>query len=385
MTRGLSFWLSVCVVNLALACAVGVLAPREIGTTADRTGYEFVEAHPLAANCPHSIFCYRVLVPGALEHIPSPDVVRWRAFAIGANTLTGVLLAGLAAAAAVRSVAFTRPWLAAIVASILYQASFGATFAVFDPFTPDAAVYLLAACLAVLWWLDRPWLAMLLAVAGVFAKETVALVMTAVALAACVQPRARRRPWLIGALAAWVVVIGFHVFMDAFAGWTEQGSGSVDLLGGAWLARWLADSTLTTSSRLLYLFIPFGFAWLYAALGAGRAPRRLQSLALGALLTVPALVYVQTPERALATASFIVIPLAALYLGRASAALALAAAATNALLTARVGLSTAWLPPIPYLLVLAGSVAALTIVSDVLRSRGSSSTMLASLRITSSR
>ena len=77
-----------------------------------------------------------------------------------------------------------------------------------DPFTPDAAVYLLAACLAVLWWLDRPWLAMLLAVAGVFAKETVALVMTAVALAACVQPRARRRPWLIGALAAWVVVIG---------------------------------------------------------------------------------------------------------------------------------------------------------------------------------
>jgi hypothetical protein len=377
--QGLGFWLSVCVVNLALACVVGVLAPREIGTTADRTGYEYVEAHPLAANCPHSIFCYRVLVPAALERFNAPDVVRWRAFAVAANTLTGVLLAGLAVAAA-----YTRLGLAAMLASILYQASFGATFAVFDPFTPDAVVYLLAACLAVLWWLDRPWLATAVGVIGVFAKETVALEMTATALAACVQPRGRRRPWLIGALVAWVVVIGFHAVMDAFAGWSEQGSGSADLVGGAWLARWLADSTLTTSSRLLYLFIPFGFAWLYAAFGAPGAPRRLQSLALGALLTIPALIYVQTPERALATASFIVVPLAALYLSRAPAVLALSAAATNALLTARVGLSTSWLFPIPYLLILAGAVAAVTIVSGAVRSRGSSTT-LASLRITSSR
>jgi hypothetical protein len=383
--RGLGFWLSVCVVNMVLACAAGVLAPREIGTTADRSGYEYVEAQPLAANCPQSIFCYRVLVPAALGHVPAPDVVRWRGFAIAANTLTGILLASLAVAAATTG-SLMRPWLPALVASILYQASFGATFAIFDPFTPDAAVYFLAACLAVLWWLDRAWLAMLVAVIGVFVKETIALVMTATALAACVQPRARRArgPWLIGALVAWVVVIGFHVFMDAFAGWTERGSGSADILGGAWLARWLADSTLTTSSRLLYLFIPFGFGWLYAAFGVPGAPRRLQSLALGALLTVPALIYVQTPERALATASFIVIPLAALYLSRAPVLLALAAALTNALLTARVGLSTAWLLPIPYLLILAGSVAALTIVSGALRSRGSSTT-LASLRITSSR
>ena len=379
MTRGLGFWLGVCVLNLALACLAGALAPQEIGTTADRAGYEYVQAHPLAADCPHSIFCYRVVVPAVLAHVPAPDVVRWRAFAIAANALTGILLAGLAVAAA-----RVRPWLTALVASILYQTSFGPTFAVFDPFTPDAAVYLLAACLAVLWWLDRPWLAMLVAIVGVFVKETVALVMTAAALAACIQSRSRRRPWLTGALAAWLVVLGFHVFMDTFAGWTEQGSGSADLLGGAWLARWLADTTLTTSSRLLYLFIPFGFAWLYAVLGTPGAPRRLGSLAIGALLTIPALVYVQTPERALATASFIVIPLAALFLSRTPAFLALAAAVTNGLLTARVGLSTAWLLPIPYLLILAGSVAALTMVSVALRSRGSSTT-LASLRITSSR
>jgi hypothetical protein len=378
--RGLGFWLSMCVLNLALACAVAVLAPRDIGTTADRAGYEYVEQHPLAANCPFSIFCYRVLVPTVVERIAASDVARWRALAIAANALTGVILAGLGVAAA-----RTRPWLTGTAATILYQASFGATFAVFDPFTPDAAVYLVAACLAVLWWVDQPWLAMLVAVVGVFAKETIALVMTSTALAACFEPRGRhRRPWLLGALAAWLAVLGFHAFMDVFAGWTERGSGSANILGGAWLALWLADTTLTTSSRLLYLFVPFGFGWLYAVLGLPEAPRRLRTLALGALLTIPALVYVQTPERALATASFVVIPLAAVYLSRVPASLALAAAATNGLLTARVGLSTAWLPPIPYLLILAGSVAALTIVSGVLRSRDSSTT-LASLRITSSR
>src|SRR5579871_4939273 len=121
MTRGLGFWLSVCVLNLALACVAGLLAPQQIGTTADRTGYEYVETHPFAAECPYSIFCYRVLVPSVIEHVPASDVVRWRGFAIAANTLTGVLLAGLAAAAATR----TRPWLTATLASILYQTSFG--------------------------------------------------------------------------------------------------------------------------------------------------------------------------------------------------------------------------------------------------------------------
>ena len=198
------------------------------------------------------------------------------------------------------------------------------------------------------------------------------------------QPRARRKPWIVPALVTWLVVLGFHAFMDTCAGWTEQGSASADLLGGSWFARWLADTTLTPSARLLYLFIPFGFGWLYAVLGVRDAPSRLRSLALGALLSIAPLVYVQTPERALATASFVVIPLAGVFLSRVPTLLALAAAVSNALLTARVGLSTGWLPPLPYLLVVAGSVALLTIVSGALSSRGSA-TRLASFRITSSR
>jgi hypothetical protein len=376
-------WLGVLVLNVALALLIAVVAPRDIGTTADREGYEYVEAHPLAPDCPHSIFCYRVLVPAVLSNVQAPDVVRWRAFSIVGNALTGTLLAGLAVAATRQ-----RPAMTAVVASILYQASFGATFAVFDPFTPDAAVYLLAALLALLWWWDRPWLAMGVAVVGVFAKETIALVISAAALAAFFQPtERRRRSWLIAALVSWLAILVFHGVMDASAGWSERGSASANVFGGSWLGLWLSDSTLTWSARLLYLFIPFGFAWLYAVLGFGGAPRRLRSLALGSLLTIPVLVYVQTPERALATASFVVIPLAAIYLSGSSPLLGLAAAISNGLLTARVGLTTAWLPPLPYLLILAGTVAAVTIVSGALRSRAlsTSTVLLASSRITSPR
>jgi hypothetical protein len=380
MNRPLLFWLGVLVVNVALACAVATVAPRDIGTTADRLGYQYVEQHELAPDCPHSIFCYRVLVPTVLTQFEAPDVVRWRAFVVGSNGVTGTLLAVLGVAA-VR----IRPWTTAVVASIAYQMSFGAAFAVFDPFTPDAAVYAIAALLAILWWLDRPWLALCVALIGVFAKEAVSLVISAAALAAYFLPRSRRGPWLIAALVTWLAILGFHAVMDTRFGWTEQGSASADVLGGAWLGRWLADPTLTTSSRLLYLFIPFGFAWLYAALGLGEAPRRLRTLALSSLVCLPVLVYVQTPERALATLGYVVIPLAAVYLGRQPLVLALAAVLTNGLLTLRVGLSTTWLPPIPYLLILAGSVAAVTIVSGALRSRGSSSVLLASSRTTSTR
>jgi hypothetical protein len=173
--------------------------------------------------------------------------------------------------------------------------------------------------------------------------------------------------------------------MNRLAGYSEAGSGSVDLAGGAWLGRWLADTTLTPSTRLLYVFIPFAFAWLYAPLGMPHAPVRLRQLALGALIVVPGLVYVQTIERALSTAAFVVVPLAAVFLARLSPALGIAAAVTNGLLTARVGLSTAWLPPVPYLLALAAIVAVVAIVRGLAGERSAAMATLSSSRAASSR
>jgi hypothetical protein len=158
----------------------------------------------------------------------------------------------------------------------------------------------------------------------------------------------------------WALVLGFHLLMDRLLGWSEAGSGSADLLDGSWLGRWLTDPTLTVQAHLFYAFIPFGFGWLFAVLGARRAPERLRGLAAGYLIVLPALVYVQTVERALATAAFVVVPLAALFLAELPMPLSLAAAVANGLLTARVGLSTGWLPSVPILFALAAVAAAAT-------------------------
>jgi hypothetical protein len=307
-------------------------------------------------------------------------VTAWRALATVANTINGILLGVLVVAAGAGLSA-------ALIAAVIFQTSFGATFSAFDPFTPDALVMCIGAALALCWWFDRPIVALAIGIVGVFVKETVALFVSIAALAACLDLQfaarkrwltaadrnrwllvASRKRWLTVALVVWLALLGFHAIMDLSAGWSEAGSGSADLLHGAWLARWLSDATQTPLTRALYLFIPFGFAWLYAVLGARHAPLRLRLLGLASLLLVPLLIYVQTPERALATASFIVVPLAALYLGRLPLALGLTAAITNGLLTARVGLSTSVLPPLSYLLILAGIVAAVAIAYGALGS-----------------
>jgi hypothetical protein len=376
MKRGAACWIAVCVLNLALASVLVALAPSQVGTTADRQGYEHVAQHGLAPDCPHLMFCYRVVLPIALAHVPLPEVTAWRAFTVVANATTGSLLAVLTVASGA-----TLP--GALLASILFQSSFGATFGLFDPFTPDAAVALVAAVLALCWRFDRPRVALLVAVVGVFAKEAVVLVISAIALASF--KFARPRPWLLAAAAAWFALLSFHAVMDLGFGWTERGGPAADLLGGSWFGLWLADPTLTPASHALYLFIPFGFAWLYAALGVRIAPPRLRALANGALVLLP-LLYVQQPERALATAAFAVVPLAALYLSRAPLLLALPAALANALLTARVGLSTPLLPPLVYSLTLAGILAAFTVVRPGISAWLSSHRALsASSRITSRR
>jgi hypothetical protein len=362
------------VLNIGLACAAAALAPPEVGTTADRVGYEYVGRQPFAADCPHNIFCYRVLVPGLLEHVPLPPIARWRVFAVAANATTGVLVARLIE---------HRP-AAPLLASVLFQTSYGATFAVFDPFTPDPAVFLAAALLTLAWLANRPLAGLVVALVGVFAKETVALVISAAALASAVRP-VRRRWWLVAAGATWLMVLGFHGLMDRFGGWSEASSGSADLAGGAWLARWLADTTLSPAARAFYVFIPFGFAWAFALLGFRDAPERLRTLTLAAVVALAPLVYVQTVERALATAFFVVVPLAALFLARAPLAWGLAAAIANGLLTLRVGLSPALLPPAAYLLALAAFVGLATTVRILAGARSTSVVLTGSSRVASSR
>ncbi len=88
------------------------------------------------------------------------------------------------------------------------------------------------------------------------------------------------------------------------------------------------------------------------------AIRDVRLLALGAVVPMLALVYVQTPERALANAFFVVVPLAAVFLSQRPRSAAYVAAIANGLVTAKVGLSTAWLPSSTILMIPAAASAA---------------------------
>src|SRR5262245_44964593 len=152
--------------NVALASLMRAGAPAQ-PVNSDRVEYEYAGRHPLEAGCPHDVYCYRILVPVVLEHLPGEFEWRWRTLAHLANaaagTVVGITTAGL-----------TASWQAPFIASIILQLSFGFTMTAYDPYSPDPFVFLVASVIAWLWFRDRPYVALALATIGVFGKETVA-------------------------------------------------------------------------------------------------------------------------------------------------------------------------------------------------------------------
>jgi hypothetical protein len=340
------------ILNVGLALCVHLTAPDAPRNT-DRKEYEYVGRHGLAANCPVSVYCYRLLVPVALEQLPVEPDSRWRWYRTSATAVAGALTA-----LTTRHVSGAPA--AAVIASLLAQASYGFTFTAYDPFTTDPLVFVFAAAIAWCWIADRWQLALVLGLIGVFAKETVALVAASCGLAALARDRATWRAWFVSAGVVGAVLVVFHVVMDSFFGWGVGNSPAAALSQGSWLALWWQNNPFL-GRKLFILFSPFAFAWVFAALGYLRADARLRQLALGAIVPFLALCYVQTPERALSNAFFIVVPLAAIYLASAPRGVALAAAIANGLVTAKVGSSTTWLPPSGVVLLPAALVAAYAI------------------------
>jgi hypothetical protein len=293
--------------------------------------------------------CYRILVPVLLDFVPMDAEPRWRAYQWLAHTATGTLVATAAA-----------PIASPLLTTVLLQSSYGFAFTAYDPYTPDPFVFLIAALTLYLWLLDRILAMTLLAGVGVFAKETVALIASVPAIAVLLSARARKWRWFEPAIVAWSVLLFFHWYMDTYAGWTIRNSASSNFSTGAWLVLWWRNSPGT---KALLLFAPFGFGWLFAVLGYRYATPPFRQLALATVLPIAALVYVQTPERALGNAFFVVVPLAAAFLSRVRPAAAWTAAITNGLVTAKIGLSAAWLPSSSILMIPAALAAAWAVAS----------------------
>lgn len=344
--------------NAVLAAVIQAAAPAQ-PRLSDRAEYDYNSVQPLADFCPHTIYCYRVLVPVLLAQVPLDPEPRWRGLQWLAHTATGTIVA-------IAGVPAASPW----IASILLQSSYAFAFTAYDPYTPDPVVFLIAALLLYCWIRDRALPATVLAVIFVFAKETVALVAIAPAIAAMVfRDRPARWRWLVPAAAAWATLLLFHWYMDTYAGWGIARNPAASFSTGSWLALWFKNNPSHVYKALM-VFSVFGFAWLFAALGFRHAPSAIRQLAVGAAVPLLALAYVQTPERALGNAFFVIVPLAGVFLSRVPPAMAWTAAITNGLFTAKIGLSTAWLPSSSILIVPALLAAAWAIVAHRRRAPG---------------
>ena len=332
-------WIVILTFNFVLAAGIQALAPAQ-PKMSDRNDYEYNGHSPLTAFCPNSIYCYRILVPMVLERIHVDPEMRWRMFQLLAHTATGSIVAMA-----------TAPIGSPLIASVLLQASYAFSFTAYDPYTPDPLVFLVAALLLYLWILDRALTIAAMAAVGVFAKETVALIASAPAIAVVLgSERPSRWRWIFPAVLAWSVLLGFHWYMDTYAGWGISRNAASNFSTGSWLAIWWKNNP-SLAHKALMIFAPFGFAWAYAAVGFRHASNPVRQLAIGAALPMLALIYVQTPERALGNAFFVIIPMAAAFLAQVPSAAAWAAAITNALVTARIGLTSESLPSSSILMV----------------------------------
>jgi hypothetical protein len=339
------FGAAILLFNASLSLVIQEGAPAQPRLT-DRNYYEYSGRQPLAPLCPNTIYCYRVLVPVVLEHTRLDAELRWRGMQWLSHTATGTIT-GITVA----------PFASAFITSTLLQSSYAFTFTAYDPYTPDPVVFVIAALILHYWLLDRPFPVTLIVMMGVFIKETAALLSACAAAASLLTRGERQRwEWFAPVMVGGGLLFGFHWYMDTYAGWGISRNPAASFTTGSWLAIWLKNNP-SHLRRGVMVFLPFAFGWLFAAAGYRHAPRRLQSLALATVLPIGALVFIQTPERALANAFFVVVPLAAAFLARLAPLTAWVAAITTSLVTARFGLSSDLLPSASILLIPATAAA----------------------------
>lgn len=272
-------------------------------------------------------------MPALVVRLPFGLDTNWRVVQITANAAAGTVLA-LAATSLSATTALP------IFTSVIAQTSYGFAFTAYDPYSPDPVVFLIAALLSWCWIHDRWRWAIALAVAGVFIKETVALLCGALAIAALIKPV--RRSWVVPAAASGVTLAAFHLATRTFLDWDISRNPAAQLEQGSWLALWWRTNPFL-ERKIYMIFAVFGFTWLFAALAWPMAPRRWRVLAPALIVPIAILVVIQTPERALGNAFFVVAPLAALYASR-EPAIGSAAIVLNAAITAKAGTSSIWLP-----------------------------------------
>jgi hypothetical protein len=318
----------------------------------DRDVYEATASRTIVPDCT-DIHCFRVLVAWTLGALPGDSVVKWKTYAVLANTAA-------AAAVLILSLAWGLSLRAAVMAAVVSAFGFGALYTLHDPFTSDPLMYALAPLVVLLLLHERVAIAAAVGVVGVMAKEFVAAPLFMFSAASWLEGRRDLALRVLAAanlaLIAWLIL---QLTLILRFNYGYGNNPSTHLLSGGYLLSWLGQ--LSPRAALSALINEFGALWILAPAGLLFAPVVVRRFALLALPVAAVFAYVQQPDRALWNFHFLVTPLAALILERVPAILAWVVIALFAFANLRVGAQLAGVPAARFALAVSGILAMVSV------------------------
>jgi hypothetical protein len=307
------------------------------------------------------LHCSRVLMPWILGLLPGASLFKWRMAAV-------ILEAGAALAMERWVRRLGAPARAASQVMWLTALGSGSLYTLYDPHTSDPLMHLLGPSLMLLLFNAQYGSAVLVSVAGVFAKEFAAVPLL-VAGATWLQQRRwpEMRAAAIGFLlvvAVWVVwVSSLRMAFDYSFGRNP----SADVMGGGFLVYWLAR--LSVSTILGAMFTTLGALWILWPAGLMVGPRALSQVTLATLPCILVWCYVQQPDRAVWNFAFAAMPAAAVILADAAPIAGWGLVAAHGMVNLRFGAQLEIVPRARFGLTLAVGLAVLAVSQAALKPR----------------
>ena len=290
-----------------IALVLGAIAAiAHTPQSADRDIYQTIGRQLVVLDC-HDVHCYRLLPAPILEHLPGPSLVKWKLYAVLANAAAAIAIGRLCLVLGLSSrAAGFATWISAL--------GFGSFQSVFDPYTSDPVMYLLAPLMMADLLTQRIGRAGIVGSLGVLAKEFAAAPLWIFMLLSGL-----RRQWdtaIRAALAASTATLVWFALQTTLMTLYNYSYGNnpsvIRLLEGGYFGVWTA--ALGWPRAIASLFMAFGALFVLMPFGLRRADRTLRLLAVASLPAMAAFVYVQQPDRAVWNFHFVAIPLAVLAL-----------------------------------------------------------------------
>jgi hypothetical protein len=261
---------------LGLVAVLGVIAwatPLPTWVT-DQGAYERMTREWLIPGC-GDYHCFRVLVPWMLRLVPGPDWLKWKAYAVVCEALAATAMGRwVVALGFTPQVGRMLIWATALGSGSLY--------AIFDPYSSDALMHLLAPVLALLAYRSRFWIAGGIGAIGTLAKEFAAVPLYVIAAVRAQQGRfSEARDALAAAVAATLVWAAWQTALRVGLDYQTGPTYSANLLSGGFIWFWVTH----IGPGLIVISIASVFVgfWILWPIGLAAGSPIVRQLTLGAV------------------------------------------------------------------------------------------------------